>query len=631
MEKLKNRVMIMLKRNLIYLSIIVLLVLSNCSKKEQNPVTISPVTPIAGDNIKIAYKPNALKGDNQEDFQIILICQVYGNQGVEVLKKSMIENDGVWNISIQTEPTQYLLRLKFEDKFGRVDDQFGVGWNVGLRDENGEMQKNAHYQMGLNCLDQPIFLKKPDHKKAIEEFEIELSFFPKNYDTWFELWYLKLKNSENMIEKRSAITVTLDSLIEHNPPSLELKLLEFNAAWKLLNDQKRALKVGQEILDDVQNLNIADEVNYKLIFIKNRDNPNSMIQELTKLSRNVNNENVLKDAYYMLGRTYQQFNKQDSAMHYFQKYLELEPNDISVSLTIASYQIKMGIFEEAQRLLDKAKNISRDDYYLNNFPWQRPEQRNSTKNLDLCQIYSTEAQLNFEMKDYPLSIENRKQCIDLATPFPAYEFQKIGDAYMKMGKVDSAKMFYLKAISKSEEQNEAIDRLKFIYQNENETLAGFDEYLKNAVQKELKRNAVQAPDFELTDLEGKKFKLYDQKGKIVVLTFWDSWSTGCQKQFSQLNELKEMFDEDEVVFAAISVEASVSLKRFLSQHSFLFRQLHSGYHVKKLYSIIGFPTHLIIDQEGRIRFKQVGFTNNVKNKLKQQIDFLVAENTKVLG
>ena len=40
----------------------------------------------------------------------------------------------------------------------------------------------------------------------------------------------------------------------------------------------------------------------------------------------------------------------------------------------------------------------------------------------------------------------------------------------------------------------------------------------------------EAPNFIVTDLEGKKIELKDLKGKGVFLNFWGTWCKPCEKK-----------------------------------------------------------------------------------------------------
>jgi peroxiredoxin len=155
----------------------------------------------------------------------------------------------------------------------------------------------------------------------------------------------------------------------------------------------------------------------------------------------------------------------------------------------------------------------------------------------------------------------------------------------------------------------------------------FEAWMLEEVEKINKAAAKKAPEFELTDLAGERARLADQRGKVVVLTFWDSWSRECQLELPQLNMLTNSFKDDQsVVFWAISVEAPVSVTAFIKKNPFTFRLFPSGLDVKKMYEIIGYPTHIIIDKNGSIRYTQIGFSGDIHNKLQQEIQRLSDEN-----
>ena len=48
-----------------------------------------------------------------------------------------------------------------------------------------------------------------------------------------------------------------------------------------------------------------------------------------------------------------------------------------------------------------------------------------------------------------------------------------------------------------------------------------------------------APDFQLPDLSGKKVKLSDYRGSVVLVHFWATWCSTCIKEMAELQELHE--------------------------------------------------------------------------------------------
>jgi peroxiredoxin len=61
-----------------------------------------------------------------------------------------------------------------------------------------------------------------------------------------------------------------------------------------------------------------------------------------------------------------------------------------------------------------------------------------------------------------------------------------------------------------------------------------------------------APDFALTDINGKEHKLSDYRGKNVMLTFWATWCGPCIMELPHLKALRDTTGRDELAMLAIS-------------------------------------------------------------------------------
>lgn len=61
-----------------------------------------------------------------------------------------------------------------------------------------------------------------------------------------------------------------------------------------------------------------------------------------------------------------------------------------------------------------------------------------------------------------------------------------------------------------------------------------------------------APDFTLTDINGKQHRLSDYRGKNVMLIFWATWCRPCIMEMPSLIELRKTTAEDKLAMLAIS-------------------------------------------------------------------------------
>ena len=63
-----------------------------------------------------------------------------------------------------------------------------------------------------------------------------------------------------------------------------------------------------------------------------------------------------------------------------------------------------------------------------------------------------------------------------------------------------------------------------------------------------------APDFELDMLDGKRFKLSEQKGKVIVLDFWASWCGFCMQSMPEVHKLMQEFKGRDVQYITVNAQ-----------------------------------------------------------------------------
>lgn len=129
-----------------------------------------------------------------------------------------------------------------------------------------------------------------------------------------------------------------------------------------------------------------------------------------------------------------------------------------------------------------------------------------------------------------------------------------------------------------------------------------------------------APNLALTDLNGNP--VHTLKGKIVLVNFWAAWCVPCRHEIPEFMRLQQKY-ADKVQVIGISLDDSESeLRKFYEAQRINYPIVLGNLNIADAYGgILGLPTTYIIDQEGRIRARQVGSTNF--DKLEQQIRALL--------
>lgn len=89
-----------------------------------------------------------------------------------------------------------------------------------------------------------------------------------------------------------------------------------------------------------------------------------------------------------------------------------------------------------------------------------------------------------------------------------------------------------------------------------------------------------APDFVLTDINGKEHKLSDYRGKDVILLSWTVWSPGSRSQIDILNEIREQISEDKLAILAVCAkterESLEEVKEFAAKRKIKFPIFYAG-------------------------------------------------------
>ncbi len=113
-----------------------------------------------------------------------------------------------------------------------------------------------------------------------------------------------------------------------------------------------------------------------------------------------------------------------------------------------------------------------------------------------------------------------------------------------------------------------------------------------------------APDFVLPDYEGRAVRLSDFRGKVVVLNFWATWCTACEREMPDMQRLAKRYADQLVVLAINRGESTGSARRWSEARNLpdIRFVVDTQERVARAYRLgSGMPQTLFIDQNGIVR------------------------------
>lgn len=135
-------------------------------------------------------------------------------------------------------------------------------------------------------------------------------------------------------------------------------------------------------------------------------------------------------------------------------------------------------------------------------------------------------------------------------------------------------------------------------------------------------------DFSLTMFSGYELngqtqvKLSDLRGKVVMINFWASWCKPCEQEATDLESAWQYYKDDgRVVFVGADyVDTEPEARAYLQKFGITFSNGPDlGTKVSQLFRIKGVPETYFIDQEGVLRYVQIGPFSSV-DQIKAVID-----------
>lgn len=129
-----------------------------------------------------------------------------------------------------------------------------------------------------------------------------------------------------------------------------------------------------------------------------------------------------------------------------------------------------------------------------------------------------------------------------------------------------------------------------------------------------------APEWTLKDGQGVDHSLADFRGKIVLLDFWATWCPPCKEAMPGMQRLHDRFAKRGVEVIGLNCWESGDAAGYMARNGLNYRLLLKADEVANAYAVSGIPTFYIIDEDGRVIERHVGFAPEAEEKLGEMIE-----------
>lgn len=615
-------------------SIIILLSIIYCFPAEAQTFSITPDKPLPGETITVKYNPAGTSLSNSD--KIELNAYTYDKSLTDKIGIQLQKEGDQWTGSFTTDLNDLGALIIFKNE-SLTDNNEQKGYIVHLYDKAGNMLPGSLAGLGYGYYAWTAWYAGFDRNPVLA-LEFMSKEFEKNpsLKTGYIEYYVPVaaavdKENSQKIFREGAELLEQKKEMTENDYSL---LIDF---YNQLKDADKVEKYNNIVAEKY-----PDGMNVQAKFyssINVMPDLNERLNAVNEFKRKFPESRYLRSLQIGMIRKYQEADESEKLRDFMIANKEgIDPYYFqNVVLQMIDKQADLGIIyaiaSAGEDILKEKQLTDKKPEYATESEWE--DEKEATMGYTLYAKGRTLYEMGKKNEALDLISDAAKRLKYEDTETNLYLSKTLSD----LGMHDEALKKISGFIKEGNSSEEMADILKTSYLNVNGNTDGFESLLaelEDHANKKLEAKLMAeiinepAPGFKLTNLDGKEFSLEQFKGKVVMIDFWATWCGPCKSSFPGIKKVVEKYsNSDNMNFLFINSWERVENKKetaqkFITDNSYPFNVLLDlDNQVIEKYKVSGIPTKFLIDKNGNIRFKSIGYSGD-DNKMIAEMTAMIS-------